>query len=491
MAPALQLSDLGKRFGAAWAVRHVDLALAAGEIHALVGENGAGKSTLIKLIAGVYRPDEGRLAGPDGAALALGSPREALAAGIGVVHQELDLFDNLTVAENIALGPPRGRPFRPSRRVMHRRAAAALSRLGERGIAPGARVERLPTSARQIVAIAKALGEAARVLIFDEPTSALNSEDAALLLGLIRALRDDGVAILYVSHKLAEIFAIADRVTVLRDGGWVGTWPAAELNHDRVVQAMLGRLPAEIFPPRPPPRPNAPPLLAVTALTGRQLAGVSLHVAPGEIVALAGLPDAGPAALLRALFGLDRPSGGAIELAGRRFPRPRPAAAISRGCAYLPGDRLAEGLLPLMNVLRNVEAVAEARRLAPSSARRRAALAAIARLSVRAASLLQPITALSGGNQQKALIARWLTTEPKLLLLDDPTRGIDVGAKTEIYGRLREIARGGTAILFTSSDSLELAQLPDRILVFRAGRVAEEIEGGVDHAELDRRIAAT
>ena len=262
MTPALQLSDLGKRFGAAWAVRHVDLALAAGEIHALVGENGAGKSTLIKLIAGVYRPDEGALAGPDGAALALGSPREALAAGIGVVHQELDLFDNLTVAENIALGPPRGRPFRPSRRVMHRRAAAALSRLGERGIAPGARLERLPTSARQIVAIAKALGQAARVLIFDEPTSALNSEDAALLLGLIRALRDDGVAILYVSHKLAEIFAIADRVTLLRDGGWVGTWPAAELNHDRVVQAMLGRLPAEIFPPRPKARPVEPPLLS-------------------------------------------------------------------------------------------------------------------------------------------------------------------------------------------------------------------------------------
>jgi ABC-type sugar transport system ATPase subunit len=490
MTPALQLSDLGKRFGAAWAVRHVDLTLAAGEIHALVGENGAGKSTLIKLIAGVYRPDEGVLAGPGGATLALASPREALGAGIGVVHQELDLFDNMTVAENIALGPPRGRPFRPSRRVMHRRAGAALSRLGERGIAPGARLERLPTSARQLVAIAKALGGAARVLIFDEPTSALNSEDAAILLGLIRALRDDGVAILYVSHKLAEIFAIADRVTVLRDGGWVGTWPAAELNHDRVVQAMLGRLPAEIFPPLSKASPALPPLLSVTGLTGRQLAGVSLRVAPGEIVALAGLPDAGASALLRALFGLDPPSAGDIELAGRRFS-PRPAAAISRGCAYLPGDRLAEGLLPLMNVLRNVEAVAEARRLAPPAARRRAALAAIARLSVRAASLLQPITALSGGNQQKALIARWLTTDPKLLLLDDPTRGIDVGAKTEIYGRLREIARGGTAILFTSSDSLELAQLPDRILVFRAGRIAEEIAGGVDHAELDRRIAAT
>lgn len=488
MSLLLDVRGVGKRFGTQWVLRDVDFTVQPGEVHALLGENGAGKSTLIKLLAGVHTPDQGSISGPDGTLLQLRSPRDSLAAGIAVVHQELDLFDNLSIAENMALGPQRGGVLRPSAAQMRARALAALARLGAE-IDPNCKVGSLPTSVKQLVAVAKVLAWRARVLILDEPTSALNNEEAATLLTRIAAIKAEGLSVVYVSHKLGEVFALADRVTMLRDGRRVGTWQAAELDYDRVVHAMLGRTPSEIFPPHPVSS-TATPLCRIKDLGGRILRGASLDLRPGEIVALAGLPDSGASSVLRSLFGLDATSSGRIEFDGAPYAASSPAAAIRCGLAYVPADRLRDGLLPLMSVLRNVGAVAEARDMLPNAARRDQALEAIRRLGVRAASVLQRITSLSGGNQQKALVARWLMVRPKILLLDDPTRGVDIGAKIEIYRLLRDAAQAGMAIAYTSSESLELSQLADRILVFRDGRVAEEIVGTVAHELLDRKIAS-
>jgi ABC-type sugar transport system ATPase subunit len=490
MTSVLQLRDLGKSFGGFWALRNVSIAFEKGEVHALIGENGAGKSTLIKLIAGVYHQSEGALIGPLGVELLLKTPRDALKAGIGVVHQELDLFDNLTVAENIALGIEDSGFAKPSRQVMATRARKALDDLQVANISTNTHVGALSSSDKQLVAIAKVLTWNARIIIFDEPTSALNAGEAGRLFDRIRHLRATGVAVIYVSHKLGEIFSIADRISVLRDGVLVATKPAAQFDHEKVVEAMLGRKPADIFPPQVKPRKVHDVLLNVDSLVGRDLSGASLKVRAGEIVALAGLPDAGPSAMLRHVFGLDRAASGSITIAGRKVGRLTPREAIRARLAYLPADRLREGILPLMSVLRNAEATSEAMHAASEAIRQRNAMRSLKRLSVRATSFMDRITSLSGGNQQKTLLARWLVMEPRILMLDDPTRGVDIGAKSEIYHILRGIADAGAAIVFTSSDSLELASLSDRILLFRHGKVVEEFLHYVTHAELDRAIAA-
>ncbi|MDQ0393089.1 sugar ABC transporter ATP-binding protein [Labrys monachus] len=490
VTPALQLRDLGKSFGGFWALRNVTIDFQPGEVHAIVGENGAGKSTLIKLVAGVHHPSEGAMTGPLGTELRLKTPRDALKSGIGVVHQELDLFDNLTVAENIALGIDDAGLRKPSAATMAARARKALRDIGEERIAPGLTVGDISTSDKQLVAIAKVLTWEARVIILDEPTSALNAIEAARLLDRIRHLRSAGVAVIYVSHKLGEIFSIADRISVIRDGTLVTTGPIDAFDHDKVVHAMLGRQPAELFPAQVKLRSAGDVLLRIDNMAGRHLDGVSFDAKAGEIVALAGLPDAGPSSLLRHIFGLDRATGGTVTVAGRPMSRPTPREAIGHGIAYLPADRLREGILPLMDVVRNTEATDEAMHATAAALRRRKALQSIRRLSVRTASLFNRITSLSGGNQQKTLLARWLVMGPKVLMLDDPTRGVDVGAKSEIYQILRGIADAGAAVIFTSSDSLELARLSDRILLFRQGRVVSEIRQQVTHAELDRAIAA-
>jgi ABC-type sugar transport system ATPase subunit len=490
MTSMLQLRDLGKSFGSFWALRHVSIDFQQGEVHALVGENGAGKSTLIKLIAGVYHPSEGAIIGPLGTELRMKTPRDALKSGIGVVHQELDLFDNLTVAENIAIGIDDSGFVKPSNALMAARARKALDELQEQKILPGMRVGDISSSDKQLVAVAKVLTWDARVIIFDEPTSALNAAEAARLLDRIRHLKSVGVTVIYVSHKLGEIFSIADRISVIRDGTLIATRPVAEFDHEKVVDAMLGRQPAEIFPAQVKPRPVREVLLEVDKVHGRDLVGASIKVRAGEIVALAGLPDAGPSALLRHIFGLDHATSGTIQIEGRTIGKSSPRAAIRSGVAYLPADRLREGILPLMSVLRNAEATNEAMHTTNGPTRRQKAVAAIKRLSVRTSSILNRITSLSGGNQQKTLIARWLVMEPKVLMLDDPTRGVDIGAKSEIYHILRGIADSGAAVVFTSSDSLELARLSDRILLFRQGVVVEEIMRDVTHAELDRAISA-
>ncbi|MBN9060051.1 MAG: sugar ABC transporter ATP-binding protein, partial [Rhizobiales bacterium] len=433
---------------------------------------------------------EGAIIGPLGTELRMKTPRDALTSGIGVVHQELDLFDNLTVAENIALGIDDGGFVKPSKAAMAARARKALDELQEQKILPSMRVGDISSSDKQLVAIAKVLTWDAKVIIFDEPTSALNAAEAARLLERIRHLKSVGVTIIYVSHKLGEIFSIADRISVIRDGTLITTRPVAEFDHEKVVDAMLGRQPAEIFPAQVKPRPTNEVLLDVTDVHGRELAGASLKVRAGEIVALAGLPDSGPSSLLRHIFGMDHATSGTIAISGRPIGRSSPRAAIRSRVAYLPADRLREGILPLMSVLRNAEATDEAMHASTGRERRNKALDAIRRLSVRTSSILNRITSLSGGNQQKTLIARWLVMQPKVLMLDDPTRGVDIGAKSEIYHILRGIADSGAAVVFTSSDSLELARLSDRILLFRHGKVVEEIVRDVTHAELDRAISA-
>ncbi|CAD6547509.1 sugar ABC transporter ATP-binding protein [Paraburkholderia metrosideri] len=495
--PALRLKALGKSFGSFWALRDVSIDFAAGEVHALLGENGAGKSTLIKLIAGVHRPSEGGMLVEADAPLNLATPRDALSVGIGVVHQELDLFDNLSVAENIALGIEDSGFAKPSKKEMAERASRALGELRVTTISPEARVGQLSTSDKQLVAIAKVLTWKARIIIFDEPTSALNAAEAARLLQTVQHLKASGVAVIYVSHKLAEIFSIADRISVIRDGRLVASGPAADFSHETVVTAMLGRNPAELFPVRAAKAAQASQtsqvesLLAVTDLVGKRLHGASLTVRKGEIVALAGLPDAGPSDLLQHIFGLQQPKSGVIDINGRRLGRLSARRAIRNGIGYLPADRLLDGILPLTSVLGNAEATNRAMRSTSLAVCKASALENIKRLAVRASSLLNPITSLSGGNQQKTLLARWLVMSPTILMLDDPTRGVDIGAKAEIYRILRQIADAGSAVIFTSSDSLELANLADRIVLFRNGRVAQEYVDPVSHAELDRAIAFT
>ena len=488
MKPALDLRAVGKSFGPFWALRNVSIAFEPGEVHAIVGENGAGKSTLIKLIAGVYHPDEGSLVGMEGAEQPLRSPRDALKNGIGVGHQELDLFDNLSVAENLALGIDDG-VFKPGRSLMADRARKALAKLGEDRIWAEARVGDLSTSDRQLGANEKGLTWDARVIVFDEPTSALNAGEAGRLLGRIRELRAAGACIIYVSHKLGEIFSLADRISVVRDGALVATRSAAAFDHDAVVEAMLGRRPDDIFPTVVRRRPTGATLLRIDDVRGKNLSGVSLEFRAGEILALAGLPDAGPSSLLRHVFGLDRLSAGRLELSGRPILGLTPHDAIQNGLAYLPADRLRDGILPLMSVLENAEATYRVMAL-PRRDRIGKAMESSRRLSVRTTSVFNRITALSGGNQQKTLLARWLVMQPKVLMLDDPTRGVDIGAKSEIYFILRAIADAGAAVVFTSSDSLELASLPDRILLFSHGKITQAIDEPVTHADLDRAIAA-
>lgn len=489
MNPALSLKNVSKRFGSFSALRDINIDFARGEVHALVGENGAGKSTLVMLIAGVHQPTEGALIGPLGQRLNLSSPRASIAAGIGVVHQELDLFDNLTVAENIALGPSTGRAMRPAKSEMKAKALAALALLDDNRIDPEALVGDLSTSGKQLVAIARALSENSSLILFDEPTSSLNSADAARLHAQIKALRAKGVTVVYISHKLGEVFDVADRVTVVRDGAHVSTRKIADLSYESLIADMLGHNPSKIFPKRGALM-KAPTALLVNDVHGTNMNGVTLQVKRGEIVALAGLPGGGPTDALRAIFGLDAIRSGSIVLPGGDKQRGVGApAAIRAGMAYLPSDRLRDGIMPLMSVVENIEATSAAMADGGRGARRTEALASIGKLNVRTSDPGKLISALSGGNQQKALIARWLMMKPSLLLLDDPTRGVDIGSKAEIYHLLGQLADQGTAIVFTSSDSIELSGLADRILVFREGRVFEDVAGGVEYEWLDRKIA--
>ncbi len=476
--PRLVMHGVRKHFGGVVALDGVDLSVGPGEVHALVGENGAGKSTLMKVLSGVERADAGEMQ-VDGRPWRPSGPVDARRGGVAMVHQELALAAHLTVAENIALGaePGRGGPLRRflpiDARSMRTTARRVLERLGHGGIDPDRRVSTLTPAARQLVEIGRALASEARVVVMDEPTSSLGRHDADRLLEVVRRLRDDGLSVVYISHFLEEIRRVADRWTVLRDGRTVGTGAMSEIDEAGLVERMIGRSLDAVFPPRRESFGEV--ALRVDGIAGRSLPKhANLEVRRGEIVGLAGLVGAGRSELLRTIAGLDAVTRGSITLDGVEIGRRSGIRdRMSRGLGFLSEDRKGEGLALRMTVAENLLLS----RLGPVSpggvvSRRRVAAETerwVARLSVRSGAADRVIGTLSGGNQQKIAIARLLHQDASVLLFDEPTRGIDIGSKVEVYRLLDELAREGRAIVVASGHLPELIGLCDRIAVMHRG----------------------
>ena len=485
--PKIELAGIGKRFGGVVALDDVSLSVAPGSFHAIVGENGAGKSTLMKVLSGVHAADSGTLA-IDGVRQSFAGTRDAEAAGVAIIHQELNLVDELSVAANLFLGRELTGPLGWLRTGAMNDAAAALLRPLQARFAPSDRVGTLRVGDQLLVEIAKTLALDASVLIMDEPTSALTETEVARLFAVIADLRSRGTTILYISHKMDEVFAHADTITVLRDGRHIRTAPRSQLTPDEVVSLMVGRELSAATRPDPVGLAERPVVLDVDSLglpwpghaRGYRLKEVSLSVRAGEVVGVAGLMGAGRTELLEAIFGAsaDRPTG-TITLAGQPVRFTHPAQAKAAGVAMVTEDRKRLGLFPQMDVadhitLCTLDRVARGGLLSHSQ-ETAAATESIAHLGIKTDGPAAAIGSLSGGNQQKCIIARWLRTEPRLLLLDDPTRGIDVGAKAELYRIIGELAAGGLAVLVTSSELPELIQLCDRIVVLREGQLTGEL----------------
>jgi rhamnose transport system ATP-binding protein len=479
---ALALRGVSKSFGAVVALRDVDLELRAGEAHALVGENGAGKSTLVNILAGVHPPDTGSVL-LGGQPVDFAGPADARAAGVAVIYQEPALFPDLSVAENIFMGrqPVRGRL---DRRIdaagMRRRASELFTRLGVR-LDPDRPARGLSIADQQLVEIAKALSFDARVLVMDEPTAALSGVEVERLFTVARSLRDGGAAVLFISHRFDEVFALCQRVTVMRDGAWVSTDPAGDLTVDTLVRRMVGREVSSLYP-RPGAAVENPgqPLLEVRGLTSRGVFNdVGFTVRAGEIVALAGLVGAGRSEVIRAIFGVDAYDSGSVLVAGRALRPGSPSAAIAAGVALVPEDRRAQGLVMELSVQRNTTLPRRWRLsrlgLLGRSAERREAREWADRLQVKAGRLTDAVSTLSGGNQQKVVLAKWLSTKPKVLIVDEPTRGIDVGTKAEVHRLLSQLAGQGVAVLMVSSELPEVLGMADRVLVMHEGRLVDDI----------------
>ncbi len=480
--PLVELRNVTRRFGGVTALAGVSFDLVRGEVHALVGENGAGKSTLINIVAGLLAPDSGQLCF-DGREANWSGPLEARRRGIVTVHQEAELFATLSVAENMALaqGLPTGALGLVSWRAVYRQARRAVDLLAE-PIDVAQPAARLGVAQRHLTEIAAAVAEQARVLVLDEPTSALAAREAAWLFAQIERLKAAGVGILYVSHRQEEIFQLADRITVLRDGRNVWSGPRAAIDRAGLVHQMVGRQRAAEMVAANASRPRAtgPPRLRVERLAGAagRSAGVSLEARGGEVLGIYGLVGAGRSRFARTLFGLERAAGGTIVIDGRAATINSPAAAVAAGLAYLPEDRLQQGVFRGLSIRSNT-VVSTLKRWCrgplASAARERAATGAmIERLAIKCRDAEQPIAELSGGNQQKVVLARWLLAEPGVLVLDEPTRGVDVGAKSEIHRLLAQLADRGTAVLLISSDLPEVMENSNRVVVFRQGRVAGE-----------------
>jgi ABC-type sugar transport system ATPase subunit len=469
-----------KRYGGVHALRGAELAVLSGEVHALVGENGSGKSTLLKILSGQLRADAGTISF-DGSEATLRNPTEALRRGIATVTQETTLVPELSIAENIFLGHRMARRFRViDWRSTRRLAARALDRLGL-DLDPAMPVRRLRPDQQQMVEIARALSIDARVLILDEPTSSLTDDEVQALFDLVGRLRAQGVATIFVSHRLGEIFAIADRLTVLRDGRTVGSGPAAAFDRPRLIELMTGRA-LEDLPEHAHADSRDVPALRVRGLSLPQaFEDVSIDVRAGEIVGLAGLVGAGRSELLESLFGL-RSAAGAMELDGQRIHFRSPRAAVRGGFAFVPADRKLQGLVLQMSVRENLMMASTSRvaRLLPPTPGRELATVrrAFTSLQIRAPSPRVLVSTLSGGNQQKVVLGKWLMMEPRVLMLDEPTRGVDVGAKAEIYRLLFDAAESGIAVLVSSSEIPELLTLCDRILVMFRGRVVASLGRG-------------
>ena len=475
-APVLEAEGIRKSYGGVRALRGVDLRLWPGEVHALVGENGSGKSTLLRTIAGQLVPDAGRLR-LEGRELRFSDASEAIAAGIATVTQETTLVPDLSVTENIFLGPRKVRShYGIDWRATRVRARETLARLGLTGIDPRAPVRRLRPDEQQMVEIARAISIDARVLILDEPTSSLSDDEVAGLFEVVGALKRHGVAVAFVSHRIGEVFDIADRVTILRDGEVVGSDRIDRYDRRGMIQLMTGRELEELELDRSRHRAKDP-VLRVRGLSVRGwVHDASLEVGRGEIVGLAGLVGAGRSELLQALFGVNGGVSGSIEVAGVEAGHTGPLQAMRRGLAYVPADRKNLGLVLNMTVRENVLMARTAARVRARRPRRvteqREVGESVGAFRIVAGSQVAPVAQLSGGNQQKVVLAKWLGTQPKVLLMDEPTRGVDVGAKAEIYRLLNAAKADGVGILLSSSETPELLLLCDRILVMYRGRIA-------------------
>jgi len=482
----LALSGVSKSFGAVRALRDVSLELHAGEAHALVGENGAGKSTVVRTLAGVLQPDEGELL-LDGAPVSFGSPAEARDAGVAVIYQEPTLFPDLSIAENIFMGrQPVDRLGRVDRKRIRQAVAALMDRLGV-AMDPDRPARGLSIADQQLVEIAKALSFEARVIVMDEPTAALSGHEVERLFGVVNTLRAHGNAVLFISHRLDEVFTLCQRVTVMRDGQRVFTGPLAGLSSGELIRHMVGREVAQLFP-------KQPTTVGEVALSVRRLTregvftDVSFEVRKGEIVALAGLVGAGRSEVARAIFGIDRWDAGEVLVGGRRLRRGSPTQAMAAGVGLVPEDRRAQGLIMEMSIERNatLASLGTLHRLGlmRHGAERRQAADWAQRLRLKYGRLSDPLMVLSGGNQQKVVLAKWLARRPGVLIIDEPTRGIDVGTKAEVHRMLSGLAADGVAVLMISSELPEVLGMADRILVMREGRLVREIAAGEATEEL-------
>jgi simple sugar transport system ATP-binding protein/ribose transport system ATP-binding protein len=474
----VELQHVSKHFGGVQALTDIDLRIARGSIHSLVGENGAGKSTLGKIIAGVHRQDSGELI-VDGGRTAYRSPRDAIADGITIITQEPTLVPHRSVLENVFLGAESQRAGVIEGRKMLRRYRALVDRSGIE-LPPRALARSLSVADQQKVEILRAIARNTRLIMMDEPTSALTRDEAEKLFALVRGLRDRGTTIVYVSHFLDEVLALADTVTVLRDGRLVRTAPAGSETPDRLVSAMLGRRLDLTFPDKEAPPPDAPVVLSVRGLSRPPLVrDVSLEIRAGEIVGLAGLIGSGRSEVARAIFGADR-AVGEVKVEGKSVRLRSPRQAIEHGVVMLPEDRKSQGLLMLRSIVDNITLphLGDVSRTGIVSLRqeRRRAREATARVDVRAKSTNAAVSTLSGGNQQKVLFAKWLFRPPRVFIADEPTRGIDVGAKMAIYELIRALAKQGIGILLISSEHEEVLGLAHRVLVMRNGAVVAELD---------------
>jgi rhamnose transport system ATP-binding protein len=472
--PLLTLSGVSKSFPGVRALGDVSLELYAGEVTALIGENGAGKSTLVKILTGIYQPDAGQVA-INGAPIALLTAHAAFEAGITAIHQETVLFDELTVAENIYLGhAPRNRLNGIDWKSMRRKAQALLDSMGAR-ISADTRLRDLGIASRHLVAVARALSIEARIVIMDEPTAALSQKEIEELYALIELLKNDGKAILFISHKFDEIYRIADRYAVFRDGEMVGKGLIRDSRQDEIIRLMVGRSIDHIFPPRE--SQIGAPVLEVEGLSHpTEFADISFTLRRGEILGFYGLIGAGRSEVMQSIFGMTRHSSGQILIDGKAIAPKSPADAVAAGIVYVPEERGRQGVVIGLPIFQNVS-LPSLRRTSRSGVLRLAEEFSLARqftqrLDLRAASLDQDVGTLSGGNQQKVVIAKWLATAPRVIILDEPTKGIDIGSKAAVHGFMAELVAEGLSVIMISSELPEILGMSDRVVVMREGRIA-------------------
>ena len=474
----IRLEGITKRFGGVLALNNVSMSINKGEVHAILGENGAGKSTMMKILAGVYQSGAGKffLKGDE---VHFENPRDAQQHGISIVFQELNLFPQISVAGNIFMNREPTRRGLMDEKQMRQESKAVLEMIGV-DIDPSVRVDTLAQGQRQLVEIARALYHQPDIIILDEPNSALTEKETLILFDVIRRMRNQGVTLLYISHRLEEVFQIADRISVFRDGGYEGTWNTNETTMESIVSKMIGRKLEEAFPSRAPVKENAGVALKVKGLSKeRYFAPIDFQVRKGEVLGFAGLQGCGIEHIFHILFGLEAATSGEIEFEGHKTIAETPIQAIERGWALVPAERRFQGLMMQWSIKYNMSIVVidkflTALGLVNPRKEKQFVSEAISRYRIATDSFDKLVTDLSGGNQQKVVVSKWLAANPKILLMNDPTRGIDVGAKAEIYHLINSLAEQGMAILFTSSEIDEIIGLCDRILVIYKGKIVKE-----------------